>query len=255
MVAKLIDPVTRSWDRTALEVNFYPMDMKAILNFPLSSSIQCDSWAWHYEKKGTFLVWSAYRMLASIKQQRTDWLEHTGGHSETASDCRSSTRLWGALVPSKVKVFSWRLTRTSIPTGDVRKHRSMAAMAECSLCRATVDTWRHALFNCHMARYVWALEDEDLTETIISNRTEDAKLWMLWLVDTLPWPALARVLVMMWAIWWARRKEIFDEIFHSPLSSHLFINKFLAEVEMIPTLLNQAKERRLLSRGDPTRVQ
>ena len=56
-----------------------------------------------------------------------------------------------------------------------------------------------------MAHCVWALSDEDLTETVISNREKDAKLWMLWLVDTLPLVVLARVLVTMWAIWWARR--------------------------------------------------
>lgn len=57
---------------------------------------------------------------------------------------------------------------------------------------------------------------------------------MLWLVDTLPSAELARVLVTMWAIWWARRRAIHDNQFQSPLSTHTFVNKFLAELEMIP---------------------
>ena len=85
-----------------------------------------------------------------------------------------------------------------------------------------------------MARCVWALADEELTETIISIRTDDAKLWMLWLVDTLPSAELARLLVTMWAIWWARHRAIHDNQYQSPLSTHVFINNFLAELEMIP---------------------
>ena len=83
-----------------------------------------------------------------------------------------------------------------------------------------------------MARCVWALTDEDLTETIISNRMEDAKLRMLWLVDTLPTADLARVLVTMWAIWWARRKAIHDNEFQSPLSTFCFVNRYLDELEV-----------------------
>ena len=110
----------------------------------------------------------------------------------------------------------------------------MSDSAECSICHAEVDTWRHALFDCHMARCVWALSDEEITGTIISNRTDDAKLWMFWLVDTLPTADLALVLVTMWAIWWARRRAIHDEQFQSPLSTHIFITKFLAELDQIP---------------------
>lgn len=146
----------------------------------------------------------------------------------------SWTLLWGAPVPSKVRVFAWRLSKTSIPTGAVRHHRSMADSAECSICHAANNTWRHSLFNCRMARCVWALADEELTETIISNRTDDAKLWMLWLVDTLPSAELARLLDTMWAIWWARCRAIHDNQYQSPLSTHVFINNFLAELEMIP---------------------
>ena len=233
-VSDLIDPVNMTWDRDVLDQHLYPMDVEAILNIPLSSRVRDDFWSWHYERRGVFTVRSAYRLLASTKQQRTDWLEHNDGHSRFESDRRSWTKLWGASVPSKVRIFAWRLAKTSIPTGEVRKNRSMAETSECTLCKVAVDTWRHSLFDCKMARCVWALADEDLTETIVSNRTDDAKLWMLWLVDTLPSMELARVLVTMWANWWARRRAIHDDQYQSPLSTHMFIEKFLSELETIP---------------------
>lgn len=207
-VSDLIDNATASWNENLLEERFFGIDKEAILNIPISSRVLPDFWSWHYEKKGVFTVRSAYRLLCATKQQRTDWLESNPGHSNLVGDQHSWTKLWGATVPSKIKVFAWRLARTSLPTSNVRKHRNMADTPECSICRAAIDTWRHSLFDCRMARCVWALADEELTEVAISNRTDDAKLWMLWLVDTLPEEDFTRVLVTMWAIWWARRRAI-----------------------------------------------
>jgi hypothetical protein len=53
-----------------------------------------------------------------------------------------------------------------------------------------------SVLNCNMARSVWALFDEKLTMTRLIKMT---------LLDD-----LARVLVMLWAIWWAKRKAIHD---------------------------------------------
>ena len=112
----------------------------------------------------------------------------------------------------------------------------MADSAECSICHAALDTWRHSLFDCRLARCVWALADEELTDVLISNRTDDAKVWMLWLIDTLPIADLARALVTIWAIWWARRRAIHDEQFQSPMSTHLFIQKYLEDLELASAL-------------------
>jgi hypothetical protein len=35
----------------------------------------------------------------------------------------------------------------------------------------------------------------------------------------------------MWAIWYARRKAIYKNIFQSPLSTHSFINKYIVELQ------------------------
>jgi hypothetical protein len=60
-----------------------------------------------------------------------------------------------------------------------------------------------SLLNCNISRSVWALFDEELTEHLISNHSDDAKLWLFWLswwFDMLNQDDLARVLVMLWAI-------------------------------------------------------
>ena len=46
-----------------------------------------------------------------------------------------------------------------------------------------------------------------------------------------------RLVVTLWAIWHARRKAIHENIFQSPLSTHSFIERFIADLEMaMPTV-------------------
>jgi ribonuclease HI len=84
-----------------------------------------------------------------------------------------------------------------------------------------------------MARSVWALVEEELAEHVIMNTSDDARIWLFWLFDTLPECDLARVLVVMWSIWWARRKAIHEDEFQSPLSTHVFIKKYLSELDWV----------------------
>lgn len=170
---------------------------------------------------------STYRLLAGTKKHRTDWLENNPGHSDLVADRKSWKKLWGLQVPSKICVFAWRLAQTLLPAGDVRNHRKMAKTPACGICHADRDTWCHSLFECRMAKCVWALMEEELTNVVISNRSEDAKVWLFWLLDTLPPAELTRVLVTMWAIWWTRRRTIHDDQFQSPMSTACFITKFL----------------------------
>lgn len=232
LVSELINPATRSWNKHALTEHFIVADVEAILNIPLSTQMQEDFWAWHYDRCGIFSVRSAYRMICAIKTQQEDWLEHRPSHSNIAASKNSWTQLWKVRIPSKIRVFVWRLAHTFIPTGIVRHERRMADTPACSLCGAVEDTWRHSLLNCLLARCVWALEDHDLVGHVISNQTEDPKLWLFWLFETTNQQDLARVLVTMWAIWWARRKAIHENEYQSPLSTMCFINRFMEDLEI-----------------------
>jgi hypothetical protein len=84
----------------------------------------------------------------------------------------------------------------------------------------------------YMARCVWSLVDEELTEHLVMNTISDARVWLFWLFDTMPEKDVARVLVVMWAIWWARRRAIHDNEYQSPLSTISFVNKYLEELEV-----------------------
>ena len=253
-VAELIDPVTRTWNKQFLVEHFVGPDVDAILNIPLSSRLQDDFYAWHYDKRCIFSVKSAYRMLTGIKYQREDWIDHGASTSYQASTKRDWTRLWKTRVPSKVRVFTWCLAHTSLPTGVTRHHRKMVDTVACTLCNAQEDTWCHSLFDCRMARCVWALGEEEILEHVISNRSEDPRLWLFWLFDTLNEQELAKVLITMWAIWWARRRAIHDDEYQSPLSTMCFISRYFEDLDIATArrvTLNEKTPQRRVHRWIP----
>ena len=52
LVSELINPATRSWNKHALTEHFIAADVEVILNIPLSTRMQDDFWALHYDKRG-----------------------------------------------------------------------------------------------------------------------------------------------------------------------------------------------------------
>ena len=101
------------WNVQAVDTHFLPMDGELIRSIPLSGRRQANFWAWHYEKSGVFTVRSAYRMLASMCERRSDWIEHNPGRSDVEADQREWADLWSIKVPSKIRVFLWRLAKHS----------------------------------------------------------------------------------------------------------------------------------------------
>jgi ribonuclease HI len=77
---------------------------------------------------------------------------------------------------------------------------------------------------------VWALEQEEIVEHLSEMHEEDARAWVAALIKSVPHGDLIRVVVTMWAIWYARRKAIHENIFQSPLSTHSFVNNYVSDL-------------------------
>jgi hypothetical protein len=52
------------------------------------------------------------------------------------------------------------------------------------------------------------------------------------MMETLSRDDFARVAVTLWAIWFARRKIVHEEVYQSPLSTHLFIENYLCDLSL-----------------------
>jgi hypothetical protein len=64
----------------------------------------------------------------------------------------------------------------------------------------------------------------------------DAKQWIFSLINSLKHEDLIRCFVMLWAIWFARRKAI-----QSPLSTHAFVEAFLRDLEHVSASKKKAR--------------
>jgi hypothetical protein len=86
---------------------------------------------------------------------------------------KSWSKLWNIDVPFNVKVFVWRLAKVLLPTADVRANRNMVDSHVCQVCNSALNSWRHSLFDCNLAKGAWALLDEDIVDYIAASKQPD----------------------------------------------------------------------------------
>ena len=138
--------------------------------------------------------------------------------------------MWKTKVPSKLRVFLWRLAKNSIPSGDVLARRNMARHSLCALCGCP-DSWRHSLLECNLSKFVWVLEEEEISDHLFSIQLSNARDWLVEVMKDLPHDKFVRVTVVLWAIWHAMRKLIHEDMVQSPMAIHGFIDRFLSDLE------------------------
>jgi hypothetical protein len=107
--------------------------------------------------------------------------------------------MWKIDVSSKVKIFLWRFPKLSLSTGDLRHQRNMEVTPACSIC-GLADSWRHSLFECNLARCVWALSAEDIVEHISLSAETVARQWLFFMMESMKGADFTRMIVTMWAI-------------------------------------------------------
>ncbi|XP_073363453.1 uncharacterized protein [Aegilops tauschii subsp. strangulata] len=230
MVSDLIEPTLACWREEVVRQVFVSANAEAILKIPLCTRHVDDFWAWSGDPKGRFSVKSAYKLIHKMKMGREDWLDEAEEMSSGESKGWSS--IWGLQVPSKLKIFTWRLARHSLPTSDVLHRRNMLPSHVCALCGAA-DNWRHSLIDCNYARCVWALSNEDMVQHMCMQRDDQAKRWIFLTSESLSQEEFTTMIVTLWAIWAARRKIIHEGIYRTPFSTNGFVTSYLADLKQI----------------------
>jgi hypothetical protein len=119
-------------------------------------------------------------MLVNGRQRTRAWLEDRSSISDVRAAEKEWLAIWKVKVPAKIRVFLWRLARHSLQPGDVLHPRSMATQKSCGLC-GEPDSWKHAILECNLAKCVWALEREEVVESIC---TIQEKGWLTELFST-----------------------------------------------------------------------
>ena len=78
MVSALIDQDTKCWKANLVKRTFLPFEADTILSIPLSYSLPNDKLIWTGNKRGEFLVWSAYYIALPIVETNHEGESSTG---------------------------------------------------------------------------------------------------------------------------------------------------------------------------------
>jgi hypothetical protein len=73
-----------------------------------------------------------------------------------------------------------------------------------------------------MARCVWALADEVVTEHMCSDKEGETQKWLAVIIDTLHHDDQKKVFMTLRVVWHAWWKALHEKIYQSPLSVHHF---------------------------------
>jgi hypothetical protein len=85
------------------------------------------------------------------------------------------------------------------------------------------------------------LEREEIVEVICSVQDTNAKGWLTEVFSILEHDELKRVVVTIWAICYARRKVVYE----NTLSTHHFVDSYIADLEMTTAPKERNKQTRI----------
>ncbi|KAL0405661.1 UNVERIFIED_CONTAM: putative mitochondrial protein [Sesamum latifolium] len=193
-VATLMDAEQR-WNENLIREEFRPTDAECILSIPLREGTR-DEIVWHYEKKGTFSVRSAYELTkaltnASCSVSATDW-----------------KFLWKARVPPKIKMFAWRGGMNALPTLENLKRRGLELDITCSCCGVEPENLSLVLFQCTFSRLVWAISN--IPWSVLEGQSDKGGAWLQEIHGQLDSGDFALFLCICWGLWMQGNKRLFE---------------------------------------------
>jgi hypothetical protein len=160
----LVDQWQKQWEHITSELS------------KISLNDSDDIVLWRFGKKCHFSVKSMYDMLT---------VNDSGSYFK---------KIWKSKIPNKIKIFMWLVVNDAILTKDNMIRRKWQGDPKCSFCSMN-ESAPHLLFQCNIARAVWAIFATCMGASDIPNYInqcwtwcekwlpggENSTLWVLWL--------------------------------------------------------------------------
>jgi hypothetical protein len=121
-VGQLLTQNPRKWNEELIKKICDPEDVMWILKQKIPSEPCEDLLAWHYERTGEFLVKSVYRLAYNILNGTRWRASASSAHDHTRNVWKG---IWNAKIPSKVKIFGWRLASDNLATKKNKFKRTL----------------------------------------------------------------------------------------------------------------------------------
>ena len=137
------------------------------------------------------------------------WVTYRAGTYFICNYRRFWNRIWKTNVLPKVWNFVWRACTDILPTRANLYRRKVPIDPLCSICGQTDETVGHALWECPMARNVWAMAQRRLQKCGIV--AQNFYRLVRQLEGKLTGKEMETWATVTWAIWNARNRFCFEE--------------------------------------------
>ncbi|KAA3453378.1 reverse transcriptase [Gossypium australe] len=145
-VNQLIDCETYIWNEELL-FNIFDVDTaRRILSIPIAECRSEDLRVWKYEGSGEYTVKSGYRVLSSEQLQNI---------TVTSPDGDFYKSLWTLHIPTKIKIYIWRLFNNFLPHLCNLARRTLSVETSCPLCKEGPEDADHLMWSCEMVQSIW----------------------------------------------------------------------------------------------------
>ena len=183
---------------------FQPSDATQILAMPLSIRNTKDSMLWHFSKSGLYTVKTAYHAALDIHQREK--------RTEASPSTPLSWKwLWKLAIPSKIKIFIWRLLHGMLATGSELLRRKLTNDGSCIRCGETMESQEHLFRNCSWAANFWYISRMRILITV-EDRNSSLSDWIHKQKSILPTEGFQMFLLFLWYIWYARNSLFHDKV-------------------------------------------
>ena len=130
---------------------------------------------------GSGEAWIERESESSGKKEETGMWKKSLGRSRYQQRCATLHGVW------RSKVCRWQnCCMMQMSTDKV-----------CIICGSDNDNCRHSLIECHMARCVWVLLDEDLLAHAMKTQTPGARNWLFIMIQSLQHEGFVKLLVTL----------------------------------------------------------
>lgn len=110
-------------------------------------------------------------------------------------------------IPHKIRIFLWRFCRNTMPVRYLIRGRGIVVPIYCPMCTGDVEHLLHLFFDCDFAKACWQNVGLNFDMWSVENAAE----WLLEKLSTESSEVLTKIATVLWGVWFARNKKIFEE--------------------------------------------
>ncbi|XP_075640643.1 uncharacterized protein LOC142612431 [Castanea sativa] len=224
-VRDLVSEETNKWNLSLLTATFTQSTVKDILRCKKGALNSRDSLKWKESKNRVFSVRTAYHVALRLNKPLT------GEHSLEAHDQRMWKKLWSLNIPPKVRTFIWRACLDVLPTKANLARRKVRIDDRCSICCQQSETTCHILWECPLARNVWALVRGKLQKS--NSATVNFLMLARQMMERLDKKELEVWSITAWSIWNARNRAQLKQVQTHPTDIYRQAFELLEEYQRL----------------------